>query len=357
MPLSSLAVAGGISAGGSLLSGLLGGKSANAAAQRQQQAAQTAVQGVGSAVTGYNNAAGSAATGVQQGAGQASQAVQQGSTQANSLLSLLNTTQQAQLSPYLQAGGAGANALTAALAPGGALANTFAPPSQQSVSSTPEYQFQLQQGLQALQQSAASVGGLQGGGTLKGITQYGQGLASTAYQQAYNNAANTFQLNRNSTLSALSLATGVGNSALGQSNQVALATGLPQGSNITQAANYTGNSTQNAAEYSGNASLQAAQAGLTGAQLSGQYLTNAGNAQAAGILGQSTAYQGALGGVTNAASGYATQAGLYNAGYSPFGGYSTGSFGQGSYNAGNPANITYGGNGGALPPSLLGISS
>jgi len=51
------------------------------------------------------------------------------------------------------------------------------------VSKLPGYQFELQQGLGALQNSAASRGQALSGNTIQGVEQFGQGLASTQFQQ------------------------------------------------------------------------------------------------------------------------------------------------------------------------------
>jgi hypothetical protein len=50
----------------------------------------------------------------------------------------------------------------------------------------PGYQFQLQQGQQALQNSQAADGGVLSGAALKGLINYNQGVASTGYQNAWN---------------------------------------------------------------------------------------------------------------------------------------------------------------------------
>lgn len=50
-----------------------------------------------------------------------------------------------------------------------------------SVTSTPGYQFQLQQGLNAVQGSAAAGGMLNSGNTLTALTKYGEDYASTQY--------------------------------------------------------------------------------------------------------------------------------------------------------------------------------
>jgi hypothetical protein len=70
---------------------------------------------------------------------------------------------------------------------------SFSAPTAQQAEQTPGYQFQLQQGQQALESSAAARGGLLSEGTGKQLEQYGQGLASTNYQQVYNNAMQQYQ--------------------------------------------------------------------------------------------------------------------------------------------------------------------
>src|SRR5262245_22680707 len=50
----------------------------------------------------------------------------------------------------------------------------------------PSYQWRLQQGMQALEKSAATRGLLRSGSILKGMTGYAQGMASTEYQAAFN---------------------------------------------------------------------------------------------------------------------------------------------------------------------------
>lgn len=49
----------------------------------------------------------------------------------------------------------------------------------------PGYNFRMAEGMKALERSAAARGLLQSGGTLKGIQQYGQNLASDEYQNAF----------------------------------------------------------------------------------------------------------------------------------------------------------------------------
>lgn len=79
----------------------------------------------------------------------------------------------------------------------------FSAPSAQSVlDNDPGYQFRLDQGTQALQQSAAARGTLNTGGTLQDLVNYGQNYASSEYGNAYNRALGTYQTNFSDALNA-----------------------------------------------------------------------------------------------------------------------------------------------------------
>jgi len=119
------------------------------------------------------------------------------------------------------------------------------------------------------------------GATLQALTQYGQGLASTSYQQAYNNSLNSFQTNHNNTLGGLLALTGVGQNANSQYNQASQ--------------NYGGNTLTDA--------IQQGIFGQRGAQIAGDFAVGAGNAQAQGTLGAGQAWTNTLGSLTNIASG------------------------------------------------------
>lgn len=84
--------------------------------------------------------------------------------------------------------------------------------SMQDFQQDPGYQFRMDQGMQALQRSAAARGGLMNGGTLKGLTDYSQNAASNEYQNAYNrfNTDNSTRFNR------LASIAGLGQTANGQ---------------------------------------------------------------------------------------------------------------------------------------------
>jgi hypothetical protein len=167
--------------------------------------------------------------------------------------------------PFYEAGVTGQNALMDYL---GLSGNTSAanygqgmkPFTPGDLTNEPGYQFRLSQGLKALDQTAAARGGLLSGNALRGAEQYGQGLASDEYQNAYNRYWNT----RNQTLNPLQ-------SLLGQGQTTA---------------NQLGAAGQNYASNAGNNMMAGA------------------NARASGYVGGANALNQALGGVSNAAQNY-----------------------------------------------------
>lgn len=179
--------------------------------------------------------------------------------------------------------------------PNSPLQKQFTAPTLDQVRGTPGYQFQMQQGQQAINNSAAARGGLLSGATLKDLLSYGQGLADSTYQQVFNNDLSTFNTNYSSAANNVSRLTGL--TTLGQ----------------------------NAATMVGNQGLQTA-------ANAGNLLTSGANATAAGQVASGNAISGALGSLGGAAQTY----GLLNqltgqgqssysgaAGWSPSGGVSS----------------------------------
>lgn len=82
------------------------------------------------------------------------------------------------LSPYVEAGDYGLEGLLDTLRGG--------EDTMEALRSDPRYQFQLEEGLNAVEGSAATRGNLRSGATLKALTEYGQGLASNALTQRQN---------------------------------------------------------------------------------------------------------------------------------------------------------------------------
>jgi len=230
---------------GDIVSGIMGSGAAKKAASAQETAAQ---QGLANSQQNQQ-----ASIGTQQAA----------------------TAQQAQNEqPYTSAGAGAANQLSSLLgSPGGGWNQSFQAPTAAQAAATPGYQFQLQQGENALQNSAAANGGLLSGNEAAAQQQYGQGLASTNYQNTYNNAFQNYLQNyqqyQNQVGNLQNLA-GMGQTATGQVN----------------ALNQAGAQNQGALNY-----------GFAGQE--NQQTTNYGNAKASGYIGANNAWQGALGAASN----------------------------------------------------------
>ena len=73
----------------------------------------------------------------------------------------------------------------------------------------PNYEFQKQQGNAAFNNAASVTGGLVGGNALKGLVDYNQNAAASAYQQAYNN----YTSNQTNIFNRLSNIAGLGQTA------------------------------------------------------------------------------------------------------------------------------------------------
>lgn len=165
----------------------------------------------------------------------------------------------------------------------------FHAPTAAEVQATPGYQFQLQAGSDALTNQASARGLSQGGGTLAALTQYGQGLAGTYYQNAFNNAQSQFQTNQNSTLANLSALIGSGATANGQNSQAVLGLGGQQAQNTIGAANTNATLQQYLAGLNTQGTETGANLGLQGARTAGDFAVGAGTAHASGIIGQGAA--------------------------------------------------------------------
>lgn len=92
----------------------------------------------------------------------------------------------------------GANGLASFSAPGllAPYTQEFHARNPQEIANDPAYQFQLQQGTQAMGRSKAAKGNLLTGGTLRDAAIFGQGLASTFNDKYYDRDINEYQMNR-----------------------------------------------------------------------------------------------------------------------------------------------------------------
>ena len=112
----------------------------------------------------------------------------------------------------------------------GALTQQFTPSMYQQ---SPGYQFQMDQGTQAVTNNASATGGVNSGNTLKALTSYGQGLANQDYYQAQN-AYQGWQSQAYNMLNGISR-----QGQAGASNQAAAGNGVGQlvGNNMMGAGN------------------------------------------------------------------------------------------------------------------------
>jgi len=153
----------------------------------------------------------------------------------------------------------------------GTLARAF---TGQDLYKDPGYAFRLNEGVKALDRSAAARGGLLGGNQLRGVTQFGQDYGS----QEYTNAFNRFQAEKQARLNPLQSLLGVGQTS--------------------------SNTLTNAAGDLGSGSAAALMAG--GNATAGN-LINQGNIRATGYMGTANALSGALGQGVNYYTGLQAQ--------------------------------------------------
>ena len=184
--------------------------------------------------------------------------------------------------PFREAGVRALNKLEAA--------SDYTPFGMDQFQADPGYAFRFSQGQKALERSAAARGGLISGNTGGALQQYGQGMASQEYQNAFNR----YQAERQARLGPLQSLAGVGQTSI----------------------NALGQAGQNYASGMGEALGAGAQARASG------YM-GAANAVGGGI-GQYMGYQ------QNQATNSLLQQALANRG----GGYTRPSYGGGSYSFG-----------------------
>ena len=300
---AAVAVPAAISAGTSIVGGILGSRAANKAGRMQQEEALRQAQGFRDVLSEYNpriyDAAEGAATGVLGASGAAGEraleAARTGAAQVRSDALAANEL----LDPYADLGAEGAASLREFMAPGGAGSRQFT--AQDMRDYDPGYRFRLDEAARAVQASAAARGGALGGGALAALQRRSQDLASSEF-----GAANErFRQQQNDRYSRLFGVTELGGRYAGQ-----------QGTNLMEAGRYGSDLGMRGAEYAGNMGMQGAQyAGTARMGAADTMAQNAFNTQrslsdlmpggaaarSAGTMGSANAWSGALGGVANAA--------------------------------------------------------
>lgn len=178
--------------------------------------------------------------------------------------------------PFLEGGYAATNRLQELLGVGGNTGaqgygslNTPFSFTPGDLTQTPGYQFQLEQGQEAQDRRASAAGGFYSGANLKAAQSFGQGLASTTFDNEYNRAFNAYQTNRANTLNPLQALAGQGQTAANTSANI------QQGSTNALTSLLTGNANaQGAASISqGNAISNGLSNGLSAWQQA-NYLNN-----------------------------------------------------------------------------------
>ena len=156
----------------------------------------------------------------------------------------------------------------------------FTAPTAAQAEATPGYRFALNQGEGAVQAGAAAQGSLLTGGTLNAENQFAQGLASTNYNNTYNQALQGYNTNYNTWA----------NNQANQFNRLASIAGMGQ----TSASTLGAQGVQSAGQIANTLTN-------TGAQL-GQDYQNAGAAKASGYVGAGNAWGGGISGATSSLS-------------------------------------------------------
>lgn len=262
---ATAAIVGGISAAGSITSGIIGNKAAGKAAQQESTATQ---QGINA----------------QQQMFAQQQANQQPYLQAgkNSLSSLMQN---------LQNGTYGTGSTGQAPTAPGAFTGQFQAPTLDQARQTPGYSFIEQQGDEGILAGASAAGGNISGNTLQALDKYNSNLADTSYNNIFNQALQTYGAGvtgYQANLSDYSAQLGQYQANLGAQQQAFNQSYIPValGEQATQSINQSGS------QASTNIS---------------SLLQSLGQSQAAGTVGKANATQGAIGGVTNSFGSLASQ--------------------------------------------------
>lgn len=283
--------------GGAILgSAAVGAKASKSAASTQAAAAERSAQ---AQVEAANEAARIQAEASREAAAmQAAAAQQAAATQeriAQQQIEEARRTfeqQRAFLEPYQQPGLNALARIQAGLAEGGEFARPF---TLDQFQADPGYAFRLAEGQKALERQAAARGGLISGAALKAAQQYGQGLASQEFQNAFARA----QTERANVLNPLMALYGTGAETAGALSGAAGGMGGSIGGFLGQSGAAQAAGLLRAGEAGAQGLLGAGQAGaqglLGGAQARATGYQQAGQAAAAGQLGAANAFTGALG--------------------------------------------------------------
>lgn len=207
---------------------------------------------------------------------QQSNAIKDATNQANQIQQQEYQQARTDNAPYQQAGYSALNTITQDQKNGTGFATPF---NMNSFYSDPGYQFTLQQGTNAINNSASANGGVLNGGTLKALSQYTTGLANQTYGDAYNRYL------QNSTMQYNQLA-GVAN--MGQQAINSITNSGTNSANQQSSNTLNGLSTAAGAQASGITGAVNSLAGGVGAYYGYQALSNIGKSSYGGGNGLTT---------------------------------------------------------------------
>lgn len=155
----------------------------------------------------------------------------------------------------------------------------------------PGYQFTLNQGLDAMQRSAAAKGMLGSTGTMQGLNNYAQGMASDQYQNAYNR----FTQNQNQRYNMLSGIAGTGQVANGQIGQAGMNTANNISANQIGAGNAQSAAQIGSANAWGGALSNGANAWMNGTFMNRMFPSAGGGGGGSNTMGGMAGYQSPTG--------------------------------------------------------------
>jgi hypothetical protein len=300
---AAVAVPAAISAGSSILGGVLGSRASNKAAAIQSAAATKAADELKGVLADYNPRIGAAADTAAGNVNAATAAGQAGITGAVGAGQGRIDTATGQaigyLQPYMEAGGQSLATLMSGLAPGGDLNKTFTAADMQAYD--PGYAFRMAQASKALQGSAAARGGALGGGALTSLASLNQSLASNEFGAA----EQRFRAQQGDRFNRLNTLVNLGANTSGQAGGYAM-TGANEAAGLgltgaTSAADLGYRGATTAGGFTTNAAQQEAANALNTYGHVEDLMTGGAAAQAAGTVGAANAWTGALGGISNAA--------------------------------------------------------
>lgn len=302
--------------------GMIGSKTgAGGVSDAQKKAQEDIRQAVATGKTGVTDALGTgkgyvdtalanANTGLTTAGDKSIGTVNDATVNANRGLQDMLAGQKEALNPYMQGGGTAIDLLTKrATDPNSQFKFNY-----DDYKNDPAFQFEMDQGRNAIG-NRFSVGGLgSGGGVLKELTKFGTGLAATHYNEAFNRANTAFNTNTNATMENLKALLGAGEFGTSQYNDVTKFAGGKTADNTLGAGYFAGNTTNSIAqmlaqlgvqtgEFNAGQGNQAAQfnanLGLRGAEGGGRLGVDAAQTGAAGNMGFLNNLGGFIGGIAN----------------------------------------------------------